>query len=113
MRLHKWVDQYLFIYVCQRWLGGTDRFATFMAVNKIMNKDIDAHRKWMLRSYAITFSAVTLRLYQLPLMVLFGEFEPAYKIVAWLCWVSNLLIIEHMIRRKRISRMGIQAVEEI
>jgi uncharacterized membrane protein len=83
-------------------------YATYMAVAKIMKKDIQAHRNWMLRSYAITFAAVTLRLYQFPLMVLFGDFEPAYKIVAWLCWVSNLLIIELVIR-KRVSKL--QAVD--
>jgi uncharacterized membrane protein len=61
--------------------------------------DIAAHRVWVLRSYALIFAAVTLRL-ELPLLaVAFGDFLPAYRTVAWLCWVPNLLWTEWYRRR--------------
>ena len=60
----------------------------------------DTHRAWMLRSFALTFAAVTLRL-QLPLLQAYGlSFEEAYRIVAWMCWVPNLVFAEWLIARE-------------
>ena len=60
---------------------------------------IATHRRWMLRSYALIFAAVTLRI-ELPLLVIaLGDFTPAYQIVSWLCWVPNILWAEWYIRR--------------
>lgn len=56
--------------------------------------NVQAHRAWMLRSYALTLAAVTLRLY-LPISAMLGiPFEEAYTAIAWLCWVPNLLVVE-------------------
>jgi uncharacterized membrane protein len=74
------------------WLGST---AT--AYLHIRAKDQTRHRQWMIRSYALTFAAVTLRIY-LPLSLLAGmPFEPAYQTISWLCWVPNLVIAEWFI----------------
>jgi len=55
--------------------------------------DID-HRAWMIRSYSLTFAAVTLRIY-VPLSLAAGvPFEVAYPAIAWLCWVPNIVIAE-------------------
>ena len=55
---------------------------------------IDEHRRWMVRNFSLTFAAVTLRFY-LPASMLAGiEFEIAYPIIAWLCWVPNVLFVE-------------------
>ena len=61
--------------------------------------DIESHRQWMIRSYALAFAAVTLRIY-MPFMqaVLGMEFLDAYLIVAWMCWVPNLLVAELIVR---------------
>jgi uncharacterized membrane protein len=60
---------------------------------------IAIHRQWMLRSYALIFAAVTLRI-ELPLLIMaFGEFTPAYQVVAWLSWGPNLLWAEWYVRR--------------
>ena len=57
--------------------------------------DVD-HRAWMIRSYSLTFAAVTLRIY-LPLSLALGmPFEIAYPAIAWLCWVPNLLVAEQL-----------------
>jgi len=52
------------------------------------------HRKWMVRNFALTFAAVMLRLY-LPVSMAAGiEFAIAYPVIAWLCWVPNVLFAE-------------------
>lgn len=38
-------------------------YTTVQAYTAIRNKHIDKHRQWMIRSYALCFAAVTLRLY--------------------------------------------------
>jgi hypothetical protein len=54
----------------------------------------------MIRSFALTFAAVTLRLY-LPFPMIWGfEFIEGYRIIAWLCWVPNLLIAELWIHNR-------------
>lgn len=58
------------------------------------------HRNWMIRSYALTLAAVTLRLW-LPLSQVAGiAFLTAYVAIAWLCWVPNLLLAEWFLRRR-------------
>lgn len=60
------------------------------------------HRRWMVRSYALTFAAVTLRLY-LPLAVFASihgyDFMVAYRAIAWLAWVPNAIVAELYVRR--------------
>jgi uncharacterized membrane protein len=64
-----------------------------------------AHREWMMRSYALTLSAVTLRAWKWLLIALF-HLRPldTYMIVAWMGFVPNLLFIEWQIRQKRNSK---------
>src|SRR5688500_3272543 len=68
----------------------------------VRRRDIRAHRAWMLRSYALIFAAVALRI-ELPLltMAFAGRFTPAYQVVAWLSWVPNLAWAEWRLRRTR------------
>lgn len=63
---------------------------------------IEAHREWMIRNFALTLAAVTLRNW-LPLMIfaLHWSFHISYIIVSWLCWVPNVLLAEWMIARAR------------
>lgn len=60
------------------------------------------HREWMLRSYALTSAAITLRL-MLPASAFLGlDFLPAYRAISWLAWTTNLVILEYYIHRKRV-----------
>jgi uncharacterized membrane protein len=69
-------------------------FTGLCAYIAIRRSAIAQHRKWMVRNFSLTFAAVTLRLY-LPAAVVGGvDFAVAYPIVAWLCWVPNLLFAE-------------------
>lgn len=71
--------------------------STAMAYRHIRARNQPAHRRWMTRSYALTFAAVMLRIY-LPLSQAYGiPFEPAYQTIAWLCWVPNLVVAEWIV----------------
>lgn len=63
----------------------------FMAAR---NRDFLSHRHWMFRNYALTFAAVTIRLYLAPVFIFGLSFATSYAIIAWLCWVPNLLVAE-------------------
>lgn len=76
-------------------------FTGFRAYRAIRAGDVASHRRWMVRNFALTFAAVTLRLW-LPAFVASGiPFEMAYPGVAWLCWVPNLVAAELLLRRTR------------
>lgn len=69
-------------------------------IRAIRRGDVAAHRRWMLRAFALTYAAVTLRLWLPVLMVsLGGDFRTAYAIVPFLCWVPNLVVAELLLRR--------------
>ena len=76
--------------------------STGLAFARIRAGDVASHREWMLRSFALVFAGVTLRI-ELPLLVAAygGEFPLAYLWVSWLAWVPNLLWAEWWIRRSR------------
>jgi len=76
---------------------------TVLAWRAAMRRRFDEHRAWMVRSFALTFAAVTLRLY-LPLAGLTSlPFDDAYRAIAFLCWVPNLLIAEIYLRATQSS----------
>ncbi len=73
---------------------------TIMAYRKVMDRDIPAHEKWMIASFAMTFAAVTLRVWLGVLIGVFGlSYIQAYETVAWLSWVPNLLVALLIIQR--------------
>ncbi|MHB8528459.1 MAG: DUF2306 domain-containing protein [Caulobacteraceae bacterium] len=68
--------------------------ATANAWRLARRRDFTRHRRWMIRSFALCLAAVTLRIY-LPISALGGmPYAVAYPVIAWLCWVPNLLIAE-------------------
>ena len=74
-------------------------YTTTRAYLSVRARDFVAHREWMIRSYALIFGAVTLRL-QLPwLPLVMGGWEPGYQMVAWSSWVPNLIWAEWWVRR--------------
>lgn len=72
---------------------------TTLAWREARSRRFREHRRWMIRSYAMILAAVSLRI-QLPLLATYlAGFDPAYRIVAWSCWVPNLLLAEWIVRR--------------
>lgn len=91
------ISQWGFSLLAVAWLTTTS-----IAFGKIRAMNIDSHKRWMIRSYALAFAAVTLRIYMPFMQAVMGmEFIDAYRIVAWLCWVPNLLVAELLVRRQR------------
>lgn len=75
-----------------------------IAYLRIRHGNVEVHREWMIRNYALTFSAVMLRVW-LPLLLSLGHgFTESYTTVAWLCWVPNLLVAELIINRTKAKR---------
>lgn len=71
------------------WLGTT--VTAFIFVRR---RDYVSHRRWMIRSYALTCAAITLRLI-VPIGVVSGyTFYESYIVAAWLCWIINLAAVE-------------------
>ncbi len=85
---------------------------TGLAVRAVRRGDVEAHRSWMTRNYALTFLAVTARVL-VPLMLLaripFGADPASLGAAATasiplgqvLGWVLNLAVAEVVIRRRR------------
>jgi hypothetical protein len=70
---------------------------TLLAYRCIRQGDVRAHRCWVIRSYALTLAAVTLRLYIPASQALSIPIDLAYPVIAWLCWVPNLFAAEWFI----------------
>ena len=59
--------------------------------------DFFIHRRWMIRSYALTLAVVSVRpMFWFPPS--FIDFELWYLIITWICWVPNLIIAEIYLR---------------
>jgi len=88
-----------------------------LALRAIRRRDVEVHQAWMIRNYALTFAAPTLRLWLVLLItaqvassggVLDPElaFSRAYVVVPFLCWVPNLVVAEWLIRRRGLPALG-------
>ncbi len=75
------------------WVG-----SGWKALAAIRRGDVVGHREWMVRNFALTFAAVTLRLWLPALTAATGSFLEAYRTVAWLCWVPNAIVAEILLR---------------
>ena len=68
------------------------------AAIKVMHAGMAKDQKWMVRNFSLAFAAVMLLLY-IPTSVLAGvDFAVAYPVIAWLCWLPNLLVAECVYR---------------
>ena len=75
-------------------------YFTAMALVKAKQKNFTAHRNFMIRSYALTLSALTLRAWKYAITNTMA-LPPmdVYRVVAWLGWVINLIMAEIIIYR--------------
>jgi uncharacterized membrane protein len=91
-----------FVILSILWLG-----STFLAYYFVRKKNYEAHGKWMVRSYALTLSAVSLRLYSYLFNVFYFTMDPVdlYILLSWMSWIPNLLIAEILIRRGLVKRL--------
>lgn len=91
-----------------------------MAYINIRAGNVETHREWISRNYALTFAAATLRLWlgiligtQIPLLETKYEgdfdalFVEVYRVVMWLAWVPNLIAAEWIVQNRRIRRSAV------
>ncbi|KFF22422.1 DUF2306 domain-containing protein [Chryseobacterium sp. JM1] len=84
-------------------LGSLWWFSTYKAYQSARQKKFKEHKQWMWRSFALSLSALTLRIWKVIIVYLFHP-NPmdVYQIIAWLGWIPNILLIEYLITKKHI-----------
>ncbi|MGW0788931.1 DUF2306 domain-containing protein [Streptomyces sp. NPDC002911] len=91
-------------------------WTAWQAYKTIRARDIRSHQAWVIRNFALTYAAVTLRLWygvltgvQLPFMDSGDSVETimdnAYLPLGFLCWLPNLVVAEFMIRRRGLPAL--------
>jgi len=79
-------------------------FTSIRAFLEIKNGSVRKHQKFMIYSYAACFAAVTLRIWMPILTAIFQDFITAYRIVAWLCWLPNIIVAKYIISDLRLNK---------
>jgi uncharacterized membrane protein len=88
-------------------------YTTLQAVRAARQRDFAGHQAWMFRSFALTYAAVTLRLWlvvlifaQLPFLTGADPadfaYQNAYAALPFLAWLPNLVVAEVMIHRRHL-----------
>ncbi len=120
--LHRWVGRAYVLSIAVAWLSslplavnamtGAVAAAGFFALGlawiattgmglaRALQRRFAEHRRWMLRSFALTGAAITLRIYLGASMGVGIDEQLSYPFIAWLCWVPNALVAEWYLRRK-------------
>ncbi|MFH8384348.1 DUF2306 domain-containing protein [Kitasatospora sp. NPDC018058] len=97
-------------------------WTSYRGYRAIRQRDLASHRAWMIRSFALTFAAPTLRLW---LGLLIGVqavagshatgqqmFDNAYAAVPFLCWLPNIVVAELMIRRRNLPGLRLSPLDQ-
>lgn len=73
---------------------------TALALYQAITKNFAAHRVFMIRSFALTLSAISLRIWKV-VLAMFTTLPPMdrYRIIAWLGWTLNIVVAEIIIRK--------------
>ena len=81
-----WISRAGFMTLATVWF-----VTTFIGYRRIRATDIIGHRRWMIRSYAISIAVISVRFLDVPDGI---SRETWYPIMTWVCWVPNALIAE-------------------
>ena len=88
-----WVAKSAFILLSFLWM-----YFTIKSVLYARQHLLEQHKIFAIRSFALTLSAISLRLFKFLIVFLFDlQSMDAYRIVAWLGWGFNLVIAEYYI----------------
>lgn len=91
-------ERSLFMFMAVYWF-----FATVKGLQMILEKNVLAHKFWMIRSYCMAMTAVTFRLYHLFFYYIgWGHLEN-YEISLWISVVGNMLAAEYLIWKRSKS----------
>ena len=89
-------------------LAGLWLFTAVKAYRAVRARDFRSHQAWMIRNFALTYAAVTLRIWlgllvATHLLLGFDEgmtFANAYAAVPFLAWLPNIVVAEILIARR-------------
>ena len=88
----------LFLFMAIFWF-----FTTFKGLSTILQKNVLAHKQWMIRSYAMAMTAVTFRVYHIIFFIAGWDHLSNYEVSLWISVVGNILLAEWFIYRKSKS----------
>ena len=91
-----YVTQISFVVLSVLWIG-----TTIIAYVYARQHSYRQHANWMIRSYALTLSAITLRIYAYFMDVWNIPLSPmaTYTLVSYLSWMLNVIVAEILIRK--------------
>lgn len=90
------------VYVARLIFGTGMALSLVLGVTTILNRNISAHRAWMLRAYAIGMGAGTQVLTHLPWFLLMGQPTEGPRAVLMIgAWAINLAVAESLIAKDR------------
>jgi uncharacterized membrane protein len=75
-------------------------YTIIRAWGAIRGGHIVTHQQWMMRNFALTFGAVTLRIWLGVGTAIGWPFDEVYPVTAWLAWVPNLILVEWYLAQK-------------
>ena len=85
-----WVSRAGFMSLAAVWF-----LTTFVGFRRIRARDVVSHRRWMIRSYAISIAVISVRFLDAPEGI---SRETWYPIMTWACWIPNILIAQAYLR---------------
>src|SRR3981081_882212 len=126
IKVHRWIGR---VYITAVWLGSAAAFVmsffssvaidgffgfgslavlwastTYRGYRAARNRDFASHQAWMIRSFALTFAAPTLRIWLgtlISVQLLFGHgvsgaqaFQNAYLVLPWFCWLPSIVVAD-------------------
>ena len=88
------IAQTSFVLLTLAWIG-----TTYLAYREIRQGKTESHVKWMIRSFALTLSAVTLRFYAYLFDIFNVDIGPreTYMILSYISWIPNLIFAQLLI----------------
>ncbi|MFJ5880680.1 DUF2306 domain-containing protein [Kitasatospora cineracea] len=84
---------------------------TALGLHHARHGRVPAHRRWMLRSYALMFTAVTFRLWLFLLAPTPLSPAAVYASGAWVSWLVNLAVAERLLRGRRSGPGEVERVQ--
>lgn len=91
-------ERMLFLFMAMYWF-----YTTTKGLQTIKQKNVLAHKNWMIRSYSMAMTAVTFRIYHIVLFYFDWDHLHNYQVSLWISVLGNMLVAEYCIFRKSKS----------
>lgn len=89
------------------WIG-----VTVVAWRHAVARRVDCHRRWMLRSFALTAAAISLRIQLLVFEALGFDYDQTSALLSFSCWLPNVVLAEMTLWWMRRRGMESEAVPD-